>query len=97
MYAPPDAPPGPGWKPEDFFRWFQVCRQTAGFVGEKWPRLNLSHWWAEVLGTPGMSVERLCEAVSLFGASAHWRERGLPFGAFAAQWRDFVPAARGAA
>lgn len=96
VYHPPDTPPGSGWKPEDFFRWFQVCRQTAGFVGEKWPRLNLSHWWAEVLGTPGMSVQRLCEGVAAFGQSEHWRGRGLPFGAFAAQWRDFVPALRGA-
>lgn len=97
VYHPPETPPGPGWKAEDFFRWFQACRQTAGFVGEKWPRLNLSHWWAEVLGTPGMSVERLCAGVTSFGQSEHWRGRGLPFGAFAAQWRDFVPALRGAA
>ena len=96
VYHPPDTPPGSGWKVEEFFRWFQVCRQTAGLVGEKWPRLNLSHWWAEVLGTPGMSVERLCLGEAVFGQSEHWRGRGLPFGAFAAQWRDFVPAVRGA-
>lgn len=96
VYHPPDTPPA-AWDAKDFFRWFQSCRQTAGFVGEKWPRLNLSHWWAEVLATPGMSVERLCDGVRAFGQRQHWRERGLPFGAFAASWREFVPAARGAA
>lgn len=96
VYEPPTSPPE-AWRAEEFFRWFQTCRQTAGFVGEKWPRLNLSHWWTEVLGTPGMNVERLCDGVTAFGRRQHWRDKGLPFGAFAASWREFVPASRGAA
>lgn len=96
VYQPPDSLPS-AWGPEDFFRWFQSCRQRAGFVGEKWPKLNLSHWWAEVLATPGMDVDRLMDAVTVFGQRQHWRDKGLPFGAFASEWRNFVPAARGAA
>lgn len=91
VFEEPDTPPA-AWTGQDFFAWFQVCRQSAGFVGEKWPKGNLSSWWSDVLMTPGMSVPRLQAAVRAFGASTHWRKKGLPFAGFMSQWREYVPA-----
>jgi hypothetical protein len=91
VFVEPDAPTA-AWTGQDFFAWFQVCRQNAGLVGEKWPKANLGSWWSEVLMTPGMSVERLQSAVRAFGQSKHWRGKGLPFTAFMSMWREFVPA-----
>ena len=98
-----DAPTTPShtWTPEDFFRWAQAVRAKAGWVGEKWPKANLSHWWSEVLATPGMGlheagIDRLRAGFISFGKDDHWRLNAkppAPFQGFMSVWRNHVPPA----
>lgn len=97
VYEEPTTP-SHTWSPDDFFRWAQATRGKAGWVGEKWPARNLSHWWAEVLATPGMEphrqgVDRLRAGFISFGKDEHWRKAKppAPFQAFMSRWRDHVP------
>lgn len=100
VYAAPTTP-SHTWTPEDFFRWAQAVRAKAGWVGEKWPKANLSHWWSEVLATPGMGlheagIDRLRAGFISFGKDDHWRRNAkppAPFQGFMSVWRNHVPPA----
>lgn len=99
VYVEPTTP-SHTWKPEDFFRWAQAVRAKAGWVGEKWPKANLSHWWSEVLATPGMGpheagIDRLRAGFISFGKDDHWRaaKPPAPFQGFMSVWRNHVPPA----
>ena len=99
VYAAPTTP-SHTWTPEDFFRWAQAVRAKAGWVGEKWPKANISHWWSEVLATPGMGpheagIDRLRAGFISFGKDDHWRaaKPPAPFQGFMSVWRNHVPPA----
>ena len=81
------------WTGEDFWRWAQFKRQEAGFVAETRRPRDLGGWYSTVLMTLQGDVQRLQEAFYRFGEDKHWQaaKPALPFGAFVAQWGDYVP------
>lgn len=89
--APPTTSPA-DWLAEDFWRWAESKRRTAGCPpqGPPDPR-KLSAWWS----TARQLVEapELQEAFLRFGDDPHWQHEKppLPFAAFMSQWNDFLP------
>jgi hypothetical protein len=80
--TPPDT-----WSGEDFWRWFQARRQSAGFVSERPPRGGVSRWYSQAMATVGGNVETLKEAVLRFGDDRFWQAKDppLPWQGFASQ------------
>lgn len=93
VYEKPTGPPE-GWLGPEFFRWAQHVRQINGYVGEKWPPgHSLRDWFAEAIGTPGVTVPRLKKGFYAFGEDEHWKaaKPPYPFRAFMSQWASFMP------
>ncbi len=89
-----EAPAGPpeGWTGSEFWQWAQFIRQENGYVPEKWPdHRDLGAWWSGVLGTRGVTVQRLKQAFYAYGDTEFWKPRLYPFGGFRTQWASFMP------
>lgn len=92
--TPPTSPPD-GWMGEDFWRWAESTRQTAGCPPQGPPHpAKLSGWWSTARAM--CEVEPLQDAFLNFGDDAYWQAQkpALPFGGFMAQWNKYLNVGR---
>lgn len=88
---PPTTPPEL-WLSDDFWRWAESRRRTAGCQPQGPPHPSkLQAWWSTARALT--ETPELQQAFLNFGDDKHWQHEkpALPFGAFMAQWNDFLP------